>query len=162
MNRQMWENASTRRNLEQLVADGVVVAGPASGDQACGEEGMGRLLEAEDIFRDILAALQPKSLSGTRVLVTAGPTFEAIDPVRGLTNRSSGRMGYAVAQAAIEAGAQVTLISGPTALSPPGRARIISVVSAQDMLQAVNRNASGLRHLRQRRGGGRLSSSAAE
>jgi len=138
MNRQMWENTSTRRNVHLLAADGVRIAGPASGDQACGEVGPGRMLEAEEIHREILAALQPAALRGVRVLVTAGPTFEAIDPVRAITNRSSGRMGYAVAQAALEAGAQVTLVSGPTALVPPALARMVPIVSAQDMLEAVN------------------------
>ncbi len=138
MNRQMWENTSTRRNVHLLAADGVRIAGPASGDQACGEVGPGRMLEAEEIHREILAALQPAALRGVRVLVTAGPTFEAIDPVRAITNRSSGRMGYAVAQAALEAGAQVTLVSGPTALVPPALARVVPIVSAQDMLEAVN------------------------
>jgi phosphopantothenoylcysteine decarboxylase/phosphopantothenate--cysteine ligase len=99
---------------------------------------MGRMLEALELHAAILAALQPKLLAGVRVLVTAGPTFEAIDPVRGLTNRSSGRMGYALAQAALEAGAQVTLVSGPTTLTPPVGARVVPVTSAQDMLQAVN------------------------
>lgn len=140
MNRQMWENASTQRNAKQLAIDGVRIVGPASGDQACGEVGMGRMLEAEEIHREILAMLQPAVLAGTRVLVTAGPTFEAIDAVRSITNRSSGRMGYAVAQAALEAGAQVTLVSGPTTLTPPARVRLVNVVSAQDMLEAVNGN----------------------
>ena len=138
MNRQMWENAATQRNVKQLIADGVQMVGPTSGDQACGEVGQGRMLEAEEIFQAVLAALQPAVLSGLRVLVTAGPTFEAIDAVRGITNRSSGRMGYSVAQAALEAGAQVTLISGPTALSAPAHAHLVPVVSAQDMLEAVN------------------------
>jgi phosphopantothenoylcysteine decarboxylase / phosphopantothenate---cysteine ligase len=138
MNRQMWENAATQRNVKQLAADGVQMIGPTSGDQACGEVGQGRMLEAEEIFQAVLAALQPPVLSGLRVLVTAGPTFEAIDAVRGITNRSSGRMGYSVAQAALEAGAQVTLISGPTALSAPTHAQLVPVVSAQDMLDAVN------------------------
>lgn len=138
MNRQMWENASTRRNVQQLSADGVRIAGPDSGDQACGEVGMGRMLEAVELHREILAMLRPAILSGTRVLVTAGPTYEAIDPVRVLANRSSGRMGYAVAQAALEAGAEVTLISGPTALTAPAGAQFVAVVSAQEMLDAVN------------------------
>lgn len=138
MNRQMWENAATRRNVQQLSADGVRIAGPDSGDQACGEVGMGRMLEAVELHREILAMLRPAVLSGTRVLVTAGPTYEAIDPVRVIANRSSGRMGYAVAQAALEAGAEVTLISGPTALAAPARAQVVPVVSAQDMLDAVN------------------------
>jgi phosphopantothenoylcysteine decarboxylase / phosphopantothenate---cysteine ligase len=139
MNRQMWDNPSTRRNVHLLAADGVRIAGPASGDQACGEVGPGRMLEAEEIHREILAALQPQpaALRGVRVLITAGPTFEAIDPVRGITNRSSGRMGYAVAQAALEAGAQVTLVSGPTALVAPASVRLVPVISAQDMLDAV-------------------------
>jgi phosphopantothenoylcysteine decarboxylase/phosphopantothenate--cysteine ligase len=138
MNRQMWENAATQRNVALLRESGVRIAGPASGDQACGEVGMGRMLEAEEIYRDILAALQPHILAGMRVLVTAGPTFEPIDAVRGITNRSSGRMGYAVAQAALEAGAQVILVSGPTALTPPAGARVLPALSAQDMLDAVS------------------------
>ena len=138
MNRQMWENAPTQRNLDLLARDGVRIAGPASGDQACGEVGPGRMLEAEELYRDIMAALQPGALHGVNVLVTAGPTLEAIDPVRAITNRSSGRMGYAVAQAALEAGARLTLVSGPTALVAPVGARVVPVVSAQDMLDAVN------------------------
>jgi len=138
MNRQMWENAATQRNVQRLRLDGVAILGPGSGDQACGEVGMGRMLEPEQLHAEVLAALVPKVLAGVRVLVTAGPTFEAIDPVRGITNRSSGRMGYAVAQAAQEAGAQVTLVSGPSALHPPFGARLVPVTSAQDMLDAVN------------------------
>ena len=138
MNRQMWDNPATQRNVERLRQDGVAILGPASGDQACGEVGMGRMLEPEQLHAEIRAALQPKVLVGVRVVVTAGPTFEAIDPVRGITNRSSGRMGYAVAQAALEAGARVTLVSGPTALTAPAGARLVPVTSAQDMLNAVN------------------------
>ena len=140
MNRQMWESPATQRNVRALAGDGVRIAGPASGDQACGEVGPGRMLEAEEIYREIVAALHPALLAGVRVLVTAGPTFEAIDAVRGITNRSSGRMGYAIAQAAVDAGADVTLVSGPTALSAPARARLVPVVSAQQMLDAVNAN----------------------
>jgi phosphopantothenoylcysteine decarboxylase/phosphopantothenate--cysteine ligase len=138
MNRQMWENASTQRNLKQLIADGIRAAGPAAGEQACGEVGMGRMLEPSDIMREIAASLQAKVLAGVRVLITAGPTFEPIDAVRGITNRSSGRMGYAVAQAAIDAGAQVTLVSGRTELGAPSNAQRIDVVTAQEMLDAVN------------------------
>jgi len=138
MNRQMWDNAATQRNVQRLRADGVAILGPGSGDQACGEVGMGRMLEPQQLHAEILAALQPRVLAQVRVLVTAGPTFEAIDPVRGLTNRSSGRMGYAVAQAALEAGAQVTLVSGPSHLTPPGGARLVPVLSAQDMFEAVH------------------------
>ena len=138
MNREMWDNAATQRNVKQLIADGVLVAGPATGEQACGEIGLGRMLEPAEIKREIDASLQPKVLAGVRVLITAGPTFEPIDAVRGITNRSSGRMGYAVAQAAIEAGAEVTLISGPTELAPPSRAQTRAVATAQEMLEAVN------------------------
>jgi phosphopantothenoylcysteine decarboxylase/phosphopantothenate--cysteine ligase len=138
MNRQMWENPATQRNVAQLRQDGIVVLGPDAGDQACGEVGMGRMLEPLDLVREISAWFQPKLLSGTHVIVTAGPTFEPIDPVRGLTNRSSGKMGYAVARAAIEAGARVTLISGPTAIDPPPAARAVRVESAREMLEAVN------------------------
>ena len=137
MNRQMWESPATRRNIDRIVEDGVIVLGPASGDQACGETGMGRMLEPEELYAEILASMQPKLLNGVRVLITAGPTFEPIDAVRGITNRSSGRMGYAVAQAALEAGAQVTLVSGTTALAPPLKARLVPVVTAEEMLKAV-------------------------
>lgn len=137
MNKQMWASAATQRNMRQLTADGVTFLGPTSGIQACGEEGMGRMLEAEELARDILAFFQPKLLSGVKVLLTAGPTYEAIDAVRGITNRSSGKMGYAVAQAALELGAEVTLVSGPTALNKPTGARVVDVTSAADMFEAV-------------------------
>lgn len=137
MNLQMWSNPATQRNLQQLRADGVAILGPASGDQACGETGMGRMLEAEEIFEEIDAAFQPRLLAGRRVLVTAGPTFEPIDTVRGITNISSGKMGYAVARAARDAGATVTLVSGPTALAPPRGLERIDVSSAQEMFDAV-------------------------
>lgn len=142
MNKQMWANAATQRNIEQLAADRVSILGPASGAQACGEEGMGRMLEAEELARDILAFFQPKLLSGVKMLLTAGPTYEAIDAVRGITNRSSGKMGYAVAQAALELGAEVTLISGPTALSKPHGARTVDVTSAAQMFEAVQQHAA--------------------
>jgi phosphopantothenoylcysteine decarboxylase/phosphopantothenate--cysteine ligase len=138
MNRQMWENRATQRNIAQLHQDGIVVLGPDSGDQACGETGMGRMLEPSDLARAIAAWFQPKPLAGTHVLITAGPTFEPIDPVRGITNRSSGKMGYAVARAALEAGAQVTLISGPVSLEAPSSAQLVRVETARQMLDAVN------------------------
>jgi phosphopantothenoylcysteine decarboxylase/phosphopantothenate--cysteine ligase len=138
MNRQMWENPATQRNIAQLHQDGIVVLGPDSGDQACGETGMGRMLEPSDLARAIAAWFQPKPLAGTHVLITAGPTFEPIDPVRGITNRSSGKMGYAVARAALEAGAQVTLISGPVSLEAPSSAQLVRVETGQQMLDAVN------------------------
>ncbi len=137
MNRQMWENPATERNLAQLLLDQITVLGPESGEQACGEIGMGRMLEAEELFDAIQARFQPKLFSGLKVLVTAGPTFEAIDAVRGITNSSSGKMGFAVARAALEAGADVTLISGPTALKPPRDAEFIPIVGTQEMLAAV-------------------------
>ncbi len=137
MNKQMWENPATQRNVAQLIADGVTIIGPCSGAQACGEEGMGRMLEAEELARDILSSFQPRLLSGVKVLLTAGPTYEAIDAVRGITNRSSGKMGYAVAQAALEMGAEVTLVSGPTALSKPHGAQMVDVTSAAEMFEAV-------------------------
>jgi len=149
MNKQMWGNAATQRNIKQLVADGVTVLGPASGVQACGEEGMGRMLEAEELASSIVAflngvGLKPdlRELSGLKVLITAGPTYEAIDAVRGITNRSSGKMGYAVAQAALELGAEVTLVSGPTALSKPQGARVVDVTSAAQMFEAVQKRAA--------------------
>jgi phosphopantothenoylcysteine decarboxylase/phosphopantothenate--cysteine ligase len=137
MNRQMWGSAANQRNVARLAADGVAILGPGSGDQACGEVGDGRMLEPDEIFAAVVAALQPKILAGRRVLLTAGPTFEAIDPVRGITNSSSGRMGYALAQAAQEAGAGVTLVSGPTALPTPANVDRIDVMSAAEMLAAV-------------------------
>ena len=142
MNRQMWEHPATRRNVERLRADGADVLGPASGDQACGEVGMGRMLEAVEIADAVSALLAPKALSGVRMLITAGPTFEAVDAVRGLTNKSSGKMGYSVARAAIEAGAKVTLVSGPTSLKAPAQSERIDVVSAEDMLNAVKSRVS--------------------
>jgi phosphopantothenoylcysteine decarboxylase/phosphopantothenate--cysteine ligase len=142
MNRQMWDNAATQRNVAQLRSDGVLLAGPAPGDQACGETGMGRMLEPEEISGEIEAFFQPKALAGKRVLVTAGPTAEPIDPVRTITNSSSGKMGYAVARAAHEAGAKVTLISGPTALATPAGVSRIDVRSAQQMFDAVKNAAS--------------------
>lgn len=137
MNRQMWENPATQRNLSLLRHDGIKILGPASGEQACGETGMGRMLEACELIEAVRAALQTGWLQGKNVLVTAGPTFEAIDAVRGITNSSSGKMGYAIALAAMEAGAKVTLVSGPTCLMPPAVDKVIRVVSANDMLIAV-------------------------
>lgn len=143
MNRRMWQNAATQRNIAQLGADGIAVLGPAEGAQACGEEGLGRMLEAAEIFEDIVAALQPKLLSGRRVLLTAGPTFEPLDPVRGLTNSSSGRMGFALARAFRDAGAAVTLVAGPTELPTPRGVARIDAVSAIDMRAAVLRALPG-------------------
>ncbi len=137
MNRQMWSNAANQRNVAQLAADGVAILGPGTGEQACGETGEGRMLEPEEIFAAVAAARQPKLLAGKRVLLTAGPTFERIDPVRGITNSSSGRMGYALAQAAAEAGAAVTLVSGPTMLPTPAGVARVDVASAAEMLAAV-------------------------
>jgi phosphopantothenoylcysteine decarboxylase/phosphopantothenate--cysteine ligase len=172
MNREMWMNAATQRNVKQLLADGVQVLGPDNGVQACGEEGMGRMLEAEQLAHEVMAFLQsvaslkgsgriastnsrpalvkqdsrvglkPDSLklSGKKILITAGPTYEAIDAVRGITNRSSGKMGYAVAQAALELGASVVLVSGPTALAKPHGAQCVDVQSAEQMFDAVKQH----------------------
>jgi phosphopantothenoylcysteine decarboxylase/phosphopantothenate--cysteine ligase len=137
MNVEMWQNAATQRNVERLRADGVGILGPVEGEHADREGGMGRMLEPEEIFAEIAAALGPKALSGKRVLVTAGPTYEPIDTVRGLTNQSSGKMGYAVAQAAAEAGAEVTLVSGATALAAPAGVARVDVTTAREMHQAV-------------------------
>ena len=137
MNLQMWDKPATQRNRRQLAADGIAILGPASGDQACGEVGMGRMLEAEELCEDIEAFFQPRLLAGKRVLITAGPTFEPIDTVRGITNTSSGKMGYAVARAARDAGAAVTLVSGPTALAAPRGMERIDVSNAQQMYDAV-------------------------
>ena len=137
MNVEMWQNAATQRNVAQIEDDGIQVLGPAAGDQACVETGMGRMLEPEQLLTEIIAAFQPKILAGKHLLITAGPTFEPIDPVRGITNLSSGKMGYAIALAAWEAGAQVTLVSGPTALEAPHGVRRIHVQTALQMHDAV-------------------------
>lgn len=137
MNREMWAHPATQRNVAAVQADGAVLLGPDSGDQACGEVGEGRMLEPAALYEDLLAVLAPKPLAGRRVLITAGPTFEAIDPVRGITNHSSGKMGFAVARAAREAGADVTLVAGPVHLPTPRGVRRINVMSAQQMFDAV-------------------------
>lgn len=137
MNREMWSAAPTQRNVAQLKHDGVSVLGPSSGQQACGETGDGRMLEALQILAELVAFFQPKLLQNKRVLITAGPTVESIDPVRVITNRSSGKTGYALARAAFEAGAEVTLISGPTALPEPYGVPCIQVQTAQQMHEAV-------------------------
>ncbi len=137
MNREMWAHPATQRNVAQVVADGALVWGPAAGDQACGEVGDGRMLEAAELRDELIAFFQPKHLAGRSVLVTAGPTFEAIDPVRGITNHSSGKMGFAIARAAAEAGARVTLVAGPVALATPRGVQRIDVQSAAQMLAAV-------------------------
>jgi phosphopantothenoylcysteine decarboxylase / phosphopantothenate---cysteine ligase len=137
MNREMWAHPATQRNLAQLRADGSIILGPAAGDQACGEVGDGRMLEATELCEELVAFFQPKHLSGKRVLITAGPTFEAIDPVRGITNLSSGKMGFAIARAAQEAGASVTLVAGPVHQVTPRHVRRIDVRSAQQMHDAV-------------------------
>jgi phosphopantothenoylcysteine decarboxylase/phosphopantothenate--cysteine ligase len=144
MNRQMWANAATQRNVAQLATDGVVVLGPGTGEQACGEVGEGRMQEPEEIFAAVMASAQPKVLAGKRMLLTAGPTFEAIDPVRGITNTSSGKMGFAIAQAAAEAGAVVTLVSGPTSLPTPPGVQRIDVTSAAQMARAVDGSLRGV------------------
>ena len=137
MNRQMWENPATQRNVAQLAADGVHILGPACGEQACGEVGAGRMLEPEEILEEVIAFFTPKLMAGKKVLITAGPTFEAIDPVRGITNLSSGRMGYALARAAQHAGATVTLVSGPVSFSAPQGVDRNNVRSALEMHAAV-------------------------
>ena len=137
MNREMWSNPATKRNVAQLKADGIHVLDVGQGDQACGETGDGRMLEAEEILEDLEAFFMPKVLAGKQVLVTAGPTYEAIDPVRGITNLSSGKMGFAIARAARMAGADVTLIAGPVSLATPRGVKRVNVRSARDMLQAV-------------------------
>jgi phosphopantothenoylcysteine decarboxylase / phosphopantothenate---cysteine ligase len=137
MNREMWVNPATQRNVTQLTQDGALVLDVGQGDQACGETGDGRMLEPEEIVQDLIAAFQPKLLAGRKVLVTAGPTYEAIDPVRGITNLSSGKMGFAIARAAHEAGADVTVIAGPVHLPTPRGVTRVDVRSAQDMHGAV-------------------------
>ncbi|MDP1658790.1 MAG: bifunctional phosphopantothenoylcysteine decarboxylase/phosphopantothenate--cysteine ligase CoaBC [Methylotenera sp.] len=137
MNKQMWENPATQRNIAQLNADGINILGPDSGEQACGEIGLGRMLEAEDLLYLIQAHFQPKWLAGKKVLVTAGATLEMLDPIRAITNLSSGKMGYVIAQAAYEMGAEVTLVSGTSTLKPPMGVNTISATSAENMYQTV-------------------------
>ncbi len=143
MNREMWDNPATRENVALLRSRGVTILGPAAGDQACGEVGMGRLLEPAELLDAVLAFLAPRVLAGRKVVVTAGPTFEAIDTVRGITNRSSGKMGYAIAQAAAWQGAEVVLVSGPTAIAAPSGVRLVQVESAAEMAAAVKANVAG-------------------
>ena len=137
MNREMYAHPATQRNLHQLQADGATLLGVGHGFQACGETGDGRMLEPEQLLEDVIAFFTPKALAGQQVLVTAGPTYEAIDPVRGITNLSSGKMGFAIARAAREAGAEVTLVAGPVSLATPRGVTRIDVKSAQNMLEAV-------------------------
>ena len=143
MNREMWLHPATQRNMAQLAADGAVLLGVGNGPQACGETGDGRMLEPHELLEDLVAFFQPKPLAGQHVLVTAGPTYEAIDPVRGITNLSSGKMGFAIARAAREAGAAVTLVAGPVHLPTPRGVARVDVKSAQNMLQAVESRAHG-------------------
>ena len=140
MNREMWAHPATQRNVAQLQADGAVVLGVGAGDQACGETGDGRMLEPDELLYEVQRHFQPKPLQGRHLLVSAGPTFEAIDPVRGLTNLSSGKMGFAIARAAHEAGAEVTLVAGPVGLPTPRGVRRIDVKSALEMQAAVQAN----------------------
>jgi phosphopantothenoylcysteine decarboxylase/phosphopantothenate--cysteine ligase len=137
MNREMWAHPATQRNMAQLAADGATLLGVGSGEQACGETGDGRMLEPEQILEDLVAFLQPKVLAGRKVVVTAGPTFEALDPIRGITNHSSGKMGFAIARAAREAGAEVVVIAGPVSLATPRGVRRVDVQSARQMLAAT-------------------------
>ncbi len=137
MNVEMWENPATQRNVAQLRADGIAILGPGAGEQACGEIGLGRMLEPQQLLEEVIHAFHPKLLQGKKVLVTAGPTFEPIDPVRGITNRSSGKMGYAIARAARAAGAEVTLVSGPTALPTPYGVQRINIQTAGQMYDVV-------------------------
>jgi len=141
MNREMWAHPATQRNVAQLRADGTYVLDVGAGEQACGEQGDGRMLEPQEILEELIAHFQPKLLQGQRVLITAGPTIEALDPVRGISNLSSGKMGFAIARAAREAGAQVTLVAGPVALASPRGVHRIDVRSAHDMLQACQAQA---------------------
>ena len=135
MNREMWSHPATQRNMAALQADSATILGVGNGDQACGETGDGRMLEPHELLEDLIAFFQPKLLTGQRVLVTAGPTYEAIDPVRGITNLSSGKMGFAIARAAREAGAEVTLVAGPVSLPTPRGVTRLDVKSAQNMLE---------------------------
>jgi len=142
MNREMWAHPATQRNMTQLTTDGATIFGVGSGDQACGESGDGRMLEPQELLHEVIAFFQPKTLVGQHVLVTAGPTYEAIDPVRGITNLSSGKMGFAIARAAREAGAKVTLVAGPVSLATPRGVSRCDVTSAVEMFQVVQEKAS--------------------
>jgi phosphopantothenoylcysteine decarboxylase/phosphopantothenate--cysteine ligase len=142
MNREMWVHPATQRNIAQLRADGATVFDVGSGDQACGETGEGRMLEPQELLDEVIAFFQPKTLLGQHLLVTAGPTYEAIDPVRGITNLSSGKMGFAIARAAFEAGAEVTLVAGPVSLATPRGVSRCDVTSAVEMFQVVQEKAS--------------------
>ncbi|MBB3255416.1 phosphopantothenoylcysteine decarboxylase/phosphopantothenate--cysteine ligase [Paraburkholderia bannensis] len=139
MNRQMWQNPATQRNVAQIRADGIETLGPDSGPQACGEVGDGRMLEPQAVYEAIVAFFAPKVLAGRKLLITAGPTFEPLDPVRGITNRSSGKMGFALARAAQQAGAEVHLVAGPVALETPWGVYRENVQTAQQMYDAVMR-----------------------
>jgi phosphopantothenoylcysteine decarboxylase/phosphopantothenate--cysteine ligase len=141
MNREMWAHPATQRNMVQLRSDGTTLLGVGHGEQACGESGDGRMLEPQELLQDVIAFFAPKSLAGQHVLVSAGPTFEAIDPVRGIGNLSSGKMGFAIARAAQEAGASVTLVAGPVALATPRGVQRINVVSALEMMEACVKQA---------------------
>jgi phosphopantothenoylcysteine decarboxylase / phosphopantothenate---cysteine ligase len=143
MNQQMWAHAAVQANVETLRQRGVNMLGPADGDQACGDIGSGRMLEAHELRDAMVASFNGKALAGVNVLVSAGPTYEDIDPVRFIGNRSSGRMGFAVAAAAAEAGARVTLVAGPVSLPTPPQVRRIDVRSAQQMYEAVLSAAAG-------------------
>jgi len=137
MNQQMWQNQATQANMATLAQRGTLIFGPDTGEQACGEVGPGRMLQPVEIAAQLGQSFYSSFFSGKRVMITAGPTWEALDPVRGITNHSSGMMGYAIAQAAIEAGADVTLVSGPTNLTPPERCKTLNVISALEMHEAV-------------------------
>jgi phosphopantothenoylcysteine decarboxylase / phosphopantothenate---cysteine ligase len=137
MNREMWAHPATQRNMAQLAADGATLMGVGSGLQACGETGDGRMLEPQELLEDLVAFFQPKLLAGRKVVITAGPTFEALDPIRGITNHSSGKMGFAIARAAREAGADVVLVAGPVGVATPRGVRRVDVKSARDMLAAT-------------------------
>lgn len=137
MNINMWQNPATQRNVAQLVKDGAIILGPAAGEQACGDKGSGRMLEPEEILELLEGAFTPRVLDRCRVLITAGPTFEPIDPVRGITNLSSGKQGFAIAKACAMAGAEVTLVAGRTSLKTPAGVRRIDVTTAYDMYRAV-------------------------
>ena len=143
MNVEMWEQPPNTRNVKQVVADGARILGPGRGEQACGETGDGRMVEAEELFAHVDALFAPKRLPGRRVVITAGPTEEPIDPVRVITNTSSGKMGYAIAQAAANAGADVTLISGPSALPAPTGVRRVNIKTARQMFEAVQQAVDG-------------------
>ena len=144
MNQAMWRDERTQENLKKLIDQDFGICGPGSGEQACGDVGLGRMLEPKDILDMFSLSFNEGTLSGKKILITAGPTQEPIDPVRFITNRSSGKMGYSLVEAALESGANVTLISGPVNIEPPSNCNFVSIKTAEEMYEAVMHHISGM------------------